>query len=293
MSNTEHPSSLESMTTPEDEKKDNESIDFIRHSISSYQSYVDKVASDNPMGGLDYGHQSVPDLLPQGVELAKRASEKFFDGLNPGEDALFFVSSNEARAVETANIYRQTAHQRGFEVLKPIQSRSVLSDEIAEGEVRVMKNLAIRSSGVIDSIFQSPAKRVPINWAAIDPEIKKRFYEASKIIEADDKGSFGGNLLAHSEEVKKFFPEIATAKEQFAMQFRNLVRLAKFGLNKAGEVDTKKNVRILAFGHENYLMYALEKYFQEEGIKNCETIHIDSDDGDIKGIFRGKTASFE
>jgi hypothetical protein len=264
------------------------SIEFTRHSVSSYQSYVDKVASDNPLGKLDYDKQSVPDLPEKGIELARQSAEKFFETLDPSKDALFFASSNEARAVETANIYREIAHDKGFEVLKPENSRSVLSEQIADGEIRVVHNLGIRSAGVIDSVFQSPNKRVPINWETIDPEIKKKFDEASKIIEADDKGSFGANLAAHSEEIKRFFPELATAKEQFDIQFSNLIRLIKFGFEKAKNDKEGKDIKILAFGHENYLMYALEHYFQEEGIKNCETIHIEPQDEGIKIVFRGK-----
>lgn len=271
-----------------DESKPKNSIDFVRHSVSSYQSYVDKVASENPMGALDYNNQSTPDLPENGIELARSSAERFFENLDPQKDVLFFASSNEARAVETANIYRQIAHSKGFKVIKPENARSVLSEEISDGEIRVLKNLGIRSSGVIDSVFQSPNKRVFINWGAMDPDLKKRFDEASKIIEANDKGSFGANLATHSEEVKKIFPEIFTAKEQFDIQFRNLVKLMKFAFNKTSEPESEEQIKILAFGHENYMMYALEHYFKEEGIKNCETMHIEPQDEGVKITFRDK-----
>ena len=287
MKNTPESPILDDQNVDED-KRNEHSIYFTRHSVSSYQSYVDKVSSDNPMGKLDYDNQSVPDLPQKGVELANQEAEKSFMNLNPDTDVLFFASSNEARAVETANIYREVARKKGFKVLKPDNSRSVLSDQIADGEIRVLNNLSIRSAGVIDSVFQSPSKRVPINWDAIDPELKTKFDEASKIIEANDKGSFGANLLAHSDEVKKIFPEIDTAKEQFEVQFKNLITLAKFGISKASETVSDKNIKILAFGHENYLMYALEHYFQENGIKNCETLHVDVDEEDVVGTFRQK-----
>ncbi|MEI8337700.1 MAG: hypothetical protein WCF92_00960 [bacterium] len=273
------------------------SADFIRHSVSSYKTYADIVSSDKPLEQLNPNNQSFPDLPEKGIEFAKQEAEKFFAGLEPKKDVIFFASSNEARAIETANIYRQIAHQKGFEILKPEHSRNEHAEEIGEGEIRVVKNLSIypdkNTNILIDSVFNSPKKRSLVNWQAVPTELKERYDRASKIIEADDKGSFGQNLAAHSEEIKKILPEISTAEELYKGQFQNILRLIKFGLKKAESSKQEKQVKIIAFGHENYLMHMLEKSFQEDGIKNCEAINLNVEDGIVKAKFRNKEAKLE
>ncbi len=279
------------------DKKEKSNAAFIRHSVSSYKTYGKIAGSDNPMGQLNPDEQEFPDLPEKGVELAKQEAEKLFSELNPSEEILFFASSNEARAIETANIYRQIAHQKGFEILKPEHTRNKHAEEMGEGEIRVIENLSIypdkKTNVVLDSVFNSPKKRSPINWDAVPSELKTRFEEASKIIETDDRGSFGANLAAHSEEVKKILPEISTAAELHGSQMQNLIKLLKFGLKKAESAGLEKKVKILAFGHENYLMDMLEKTFHEEGIKNCEAIHLKVEGDDVVGTFRGKEEVIE
>ena len=281
----------------ENKEERKHSADFIRHSVSTYKTYAEIAASDQPFNQMNPNDQIFPDLPEKGVELAKLEAEKFFAGLDPKKDVIFFASSNEARAIETANIYRQAAHEKGFEVLKPEHSRNEHAEEIGEGEIRVVKNLSIypdkNTNVVIDSVFNSPKKRSPINWNGITPEFKERFENASKIIEADDKGSFGANLAIHSEEIKKILPEISTAEELYKDKFQNLLKLLKFGIQKAESSGQEKQVKIIAFGHENYLMYMLEKSFHEDGIKNCEAINFDVDDGVINAKFRNKEAQIE
>jgi len=55
------------------------------------------------------------------------------------------------------------------------------------------------------------------------------------------------------------------------------VRLTKFGMKKAAEANHEKNIKILAFGHENYMGYALQEHLGEGSIGNCETVSIDFD----------------
>ena len=230
--------------------------------------------------------------MESGIKLAKQEAEKFFLSLDPQKDSLFFASSNEARAIETAGIYREIAHAKGFEVITPKNSRSNLSDEITNGEVRVIDQLSINSENLlIDNLFTPPMKRAGINWNAVTPELKEKYEQASKIIEANDKGSFGANFAEHGDKIKKIFPELVTAEELYKGKFGNLKKLAKFGLEKIKESKNEKNIKILAFGHENYLMYAIQNLFKEEGINNCETLHIETDGEEIKGKFRGKEAT--
>ncbi len=253
------------------------------------------VSSDDPTKPFDPENQETPDLPESGVELAKEKAGEFFGELDPRNDILFFASSNEARALETANIYRNIAKEKGFEIVKPENSRSGLSEELSNGDIRVVQALSIypygETNAVIDSVFNPPAKRGDINWEKIDPELKKRFDEASRIVEANDKGSFGANFAIHSEKIKEIFPEIETSKRLFETKFQNIIKLIKFGIKKAQESGLTKNIKILGFGHENYMMYALEKYFEEEGINNCETVQFEISDGSVQATFRERKAS--
>ena len=113
------------------------------------------------------------------------------------------------------------------------------------------------------------------------------------LIRENDHGSFGANFFHYSELVQDVFPEIKSAKNLFDRQFHNLLRLAKFGIQKARESGLKKNIKILAFGHENYMSYALDKFFQEHDIKNCETIDVAVSSSGIQLTKKGLTRSVE
>lgn len=270
------------------------SVNFIRHSKSGYKTYGSILGSDNPHAPFNPEEQTTPDLTGAGIELARVEAENFFATINPETTSLFFASSNEARAIETANIYREIAKEKGFEILVPENPRSSLAEELGEGEIRVVHGLSINPTNlVIDNIFQTPSKRNAVNWEMVDPEVKRKFEEASKIIEADDQGNFGPNFAKHSEVIKEIFPEIETSEELYEKQFRNIIRLIKFGIKKAEESGMDKQLKIVAFGHENYLVYALEKFFEEEGINNCEVLEVGIENGNVVGEYRGKKENIE
>lgn len=252
---------------------------FTRHSKASYKTYAETLASENPQAPFDAEKQIIPDITESGIELAKNEAEKLFTAMNPETDALFFASSNEARALETANIYRQAAHEKGFEVLTPEHTRSGVAETIGEGEIRAVKNLSLDNTNTLESnVFNPKFLTGKENLLVLDSETRRKWDEARAIIDADDKGSWGTNFYHHSEEIQKIFPELKNAKEQYETKFQNLLRLAEFGIRKAEESEHPKNIKILAFGHENYMSYALNKYFGDHEIKNCETITVDIGD---------------
>ena len=268
------------METPRKWEKDgyvkkNNSVHFTRHSISEYKTYREIRASKEPGRALDPEDQVTPDLTEKGVELAERKAEEMLRDFDPRTDALFFVSSNEVRAIETANIYRKIAHTKGFEVLKPEHVRSGVAEKIGEGEIRTLKNLSLKRGNIlINTIFNPEVRLESINWDAVDPEKKRRWEEARAIVMAHDYGSFGANFYRYSEKVKNILPEIASTHDLFKTQFRNLTRLAKFADRKMTKSGYKKNIKILAFGHENYMGQALREYTDDNAIKNCETIDV-------------------
>ncbi|MCX6761231.1 MAG: hypothetical protein NTY33_00050 [Candidatus Moranbacteria bacterium] len=272
-----------------------EKIDFIRHSKAGYKSYKEVLNSDNPDQPLDINKQVFPDILEPGIELAKQEAEKLFSEMNPETEALFFVSSNQARALETAKIYKDISKEKGFTVIVPEHHYNPLSKEMNEEEIRVVETLSLKpDSSLWSSIYNPPAYLGSINWEGVEPDLKLKWEEARQIILKDDKGNWGANFSQYSDilKEKELLPnDQRTAQELFEVQFPQILRLARFGAKKAQEGFEGKKVRIIAFGHENYLAKAIEKYFEADGINNCEAMHIEVEDEKIIGKFRNKETS--
>ena len=265
------------------------SVHFTRHTKAGYKTYKEILKSDNPQQAIDPEKQVTPDLSEQGVEMAQEAARDFFRSLNPATDYLFFASSDEARALETANIYKETAKEMGFKVLVPEHVRSQLAQDIGGGEIRVVDNLSLNiKNNLLGSIFNPESHLGTVNWSAVDPETKGKWSRARAIINADDRGSWGANFYHHSSEIKKIFPEIMDAEDEYNAKFQKLVRLAKFAIKKAEESNVDGNIKILAFGHENYVGYGLNKYFGDHELRNCETINIEPIGEELSLGYRGE-----
>lgn len=256
------------------EKPPETKIYFIRHSRASYATYAERLASDTPELPIDTKEQ-LPDLPEAGVELAEKSAHEFLSKLDPKTDIIYIVSSNQMRALETAQIYAKVAGQLGIEV---VEQESQTEDK---NFVRPIETISLKNENpVLDAIF-SPVK-IPqnINWEAVSPETKAKYDQVRGIVLADDKGSWGANFYTHSEEVKKVIPEIETSQELYERQYKKIERLAQFAQNKA---NGEKRVNVLAFGHENYMSVALQENTGDHSIGNTETIEI-LEDGSLKRL---------
>jgi hypothetical protein len=271
------------------EKGENEAF-FTRHTKSNYKNINKVLKSDNPQGRINFGDQIVPDVSPEGVDLGEKKAEEFFSGLDPKTDVLFFVSSNESRALGTADIYRKKAKEMGFEIIKPENTRNPMSEKVGEDEIRVVRNLSINVENILLNCVFNPGDALEkINSESVDEETRNKFIKAREIIESDNKKSWGENFYYYSQAVAEIFPELKTARDLYERQFNNLVELARFGLKKAADSKTDKNVKILGFGHENYMGLALQDYFQDHNIGNCESISFSSGGGSsLKAKFKDK-----
>lgn len=277
--------------TPE---KNKTKVDFIRHSKATYATYDRTTMSDNPSQPFDHKDQIFPDLSPEGVELAKKSAKEFLKTLDPNKDELFFVSSNEVRALETAEIYHNEATMRRFSILKPEHSRSPISDKYLNGDIRMVNALSINFKNSIASNLLNPqSSRRQINFEALDPKEVETYKKLQEEIDKNNKGSFAANFLAYGDLVKKEIPEFETAEDLYNHNFKELIRLFKFAEKKAESSTSERQIRILAFSHENQLLVALNKYFDERGINNCEILHVESSDEGIKANFRGKESIIE
>ena len=266
---------------------------FLRHSKAGYKSYAEVLNSDNPDRTVDLSEQVLPDVLEAGVALARTEAGKLFSGMDPEATALFFVSSSQSRAIETAKIYKDFAKQKGFTIISPEHHRNPIARPLNEEDIRVVNTLSLKpDSSLWSSVYTPPAYMAPINWEAVDSKTKEKWDEARKIVLSDDKGNWGSNFAHYSDQLKKegLLPgDQNTAKELFESQLPQILRLARFGAEKAKEGFEGKRVEIIAVGHENYLAKAFEEYFGDEGINNCEVVTVDVSDEATTLTRRGRS----
>ena len=278
------------MTEKFEDQEGNSEVLFTRHSPAKYATYKDIIRGDNPHAPVDRDGQLPDDLTEKGIQLAKESAEALLATLRPDSDELFFASSDEMRALETANIYRSVAHEKGFIIIKPENVRGSTAEEIGEGEIRTVRSLSLGiKDTLLGSIFNPDAHLGEINWDKVEPEVKEKWAQARAIINEDDQGSWGGNFAVHSKAIKEIFPEIKDSEQTYETQFKNLLRLSEFALKKAEESGNQKNIKILAFGHENYWTHALDVYFHDHKLNNCETIRIKPSDENLVLQRRGET----
>jgi hypothetical protein len=256
---------------------------FTRHSKAKYGTYGEAVKSENPEAPHDPNRQLENDLPEAGIELARKKAEELFATMNPETDALFFASSKEMRAFETAKIYRDIAKEKGFEIIIPYteenkEKKSGITRKLADENIKAIDSLSLKiPNSLVGNVFNPEAYLGEINWSAVDEETKRKWKEAREIINSDDQGSWGANFYKHSEAIQKIFPEIKSSRDEYATTFQKLLRLTEFAQNKIKEVGHGKNVKVLSFGHENYMGYAMNKYLGDHNLGNCETISIDVD----------------
>jgi hypothetical protein len=291
-------------------------IIFTRHSMANYGTYSETVAGDNPTGPHDITKQVIPDI-PQkegrdGVALAKKQARLLFGTFNKKTDAIFFVSSNEARALETAYYYASEALDLGFEVIEhktgwfgtgvkaphvdKVREHIQRNGKPIKRYVRPINSLSL----VIPNTFEAcvfNTERINsylnYNWAKI-PEAEQRKFEAARaIIKANDHGSWGANFYFHAEEIQKIFPNLETPMGLYNSQFQNILKLVKFGINKIRDAKYAKNIKVIGFGHENYWSVALDIHFKNHGIGDCQSVGISIDEGKVTLMRRGNWQSLK
>lgn len=270
----------------------------IRHSLARYQMNEALIRSNDPETAFDPKKQDFrSDLTEEGKEFAEAEAEKFFDDLDSEKDALFFASSDLVRASETAQVYKDVAKKRGFEIITPENVRDDLTEEVGEGEVRKIESLSLSLENMLVDFVFSPKdylEEVVKDKDLVSDDIKERWKEARKIIEEDDKGTWGRNYYKHSKAIKKIFPHITkTAEDLYNNKFKKIVRLMKFAQKKINLEQPNKNIKVLAFSHENAMLYFLGKNFQEGFIDNCEGVGFKINGPGIEARAKGLTKNIE
>lgn len=270
------------------------SVYGIRHSKAEYRSNKAIIASEHPDDPFDPEQQLIPDLTEEGRQLAEREAETFFRQFDPSATELFFVSSKMVRALETANIYRKVAERLGFSVVEPEHVRSKTAQTVGEGKIRDVKNLSISVANMLAQYVFTPEHQLPpIRWETVSDELRQRWQKARAMIEKHEYGSWGENYHHYSETVKAIFPELTTSQELYHGQFQNLLHLVRFAEEKIRLRGSKKQLKVLAFGHENYASVALEKYFGEHALGNCEVIALATAGNAFRMKAKGREAIIE
>lgn len=306
--------------TPENSAEREKGITFtvFRHSGPPYYR-LDRsiVTSRNPEAKPLANDQSFySDLPPQARELALRKAQEFFDRrdpktnkpiMDPKKDAAFFVSSDLNRSVETALIFLEEAHRRGFEIIEPRKEQGErtayrdMADHVSEGAIRKIECLTLNhlENKLREEIFQPTdfLKEVVKYPENVSQETLEKWGQARAIIERDNRGSWGANYAAHSQEIEKIFPNVKSAESVYNTKFKQMLKLVRFGEKKRQESGFPKNVRVLGFSHENSFIYFLQQNFGET-MGYCEDIAFDATPkadtlgGDVSVMAKGKAVRF-
>lgn len=276
----------------------------IRHADARYQMNERIVASETPEEPFVPGEQDLTsDLSPEGQQAAKEKAEVFLANFSPDRDALYFVSSNLVRARETAAIFLAVAKSKGFEIFQAAATPSnkvpaEIYAALGGNEIRTLESLSLNIKNMLAEFIFHPqnylhpreGEQVHVQYPdAVSPELQGLWEQGRNIIEADNKGTWGKNFLAHGERIKALFshfaeehansdvPEITTPEETHVTRFKAMLREMKTVKEtlRTYEANHSKRVRVLAFTHENSLLHFLDKEFDRQGINNLEAIGYD------------------
>lgn len=261
------------------EQRDGPRLFYFRHAQALYGAIVEKLRSDNPRGPIDIETQPENDLTEAGHKLARASAEGFLARLDPKKDELFFVSSDQMRALQTARVFIEVALQKGFRVIRHDKTGSSVAANVGDGYIRSLETLSHSYADALpDAVFNPPSQLPEINWKTVPPEYRAQWDKARADVLADDRGSWGANFFAHSEEVESMLPGVRSAKDLFAKRYKALVRQAQVALRST----QGQRVNILAFGHENMVGIPLERDTGDHALPNCEGVEMV--DGKLKRV---------
>ncbi|MFA5925725.1 MAG: hypothetical protein WC831_02220 [Parcubacteria group bacterium] len=296
-----------------------------RHDDAIYSQNEMIPRSSEPLQLFEKLAQPPEDLSVKGREHAYEMANEFFNHFNPNTDEIAIASSALTRSRQTAAIYLEVAKEKGFTV-KIIagddhgnvnflsqeefeklnqakkefhQSRGQVTKELFErqggNEIRTLGPLSLDNikQMFVEFIFHQDnyMNKVQKKYLEKIPDgYKELWAEARKIIEADNKGSWGANFLEYSEQLQRLFdehkarqssdsniiPHFASVKDMYEKNFRNTLYLMERydDAIDAYEADhpRHKRIRVLGFSHENQLIYFLNKEFNRIGAEKGKII---------------------
>lgn len=263
---------MEALCTQDELLPKGTEIFFIRHSKANYDADYNQARSDSPTESINRKNQSFPDVTSEGVILARAEAAKLFAKFPKGS-SVAFLTSDLQRAKETAHLYKAVAEEAGL-----------IIEEMGKSEdgVRELHSLSLREYNPLSlDVFNSYVKAEDIEtyqWDSVESEYKEQWLEAYNFIRACGvKESWGKNFHHYSQQIKERFPLLGIEDKQtlFDKQFTPLMRMAHWALKRFHN----DNVKILCFGHEDYVSRIYEAKSESEGneyqgLGNCDYFKI-------------------
>ncbi|MEK6910791.1 MAG: histidine phosphatase family protein [Nanoarchaeota archaeon] len=277
-------------------KRGSFSADYIRHSKAGYPTYAGIMMSDDPTAPFNPERQVERDLTPDGIKIAQASARKYFDNLDPKKDKLYMLASNEVRALETAKVYKDEAISRGFTIISVPKQENDIGYRITGGGVRTSSKLSINSKNLVaDNVFMPADKRFKVNSDKLAPEVRAKYQQALAIVDRDNKGSYGANLVAYGDEVKKLFPEVRTSEQIEKEKLGVLINTFGNYSKRHQESGAADHIKVLAFGHQDQMVGFLNRNFGKAELDNCEAVSFNFDNADrkVEVSYRGDKKKLE
>jgi len=251
---------------------------FIRHGNAEYGLQKSILTWPDPRIHADISKQPEEDLVPGAEREIRLAAEDFLRHFNPEKDHFFFASSSLTRARQTAETYVEVGQNRWFTIITPHK---------AEGNnIRHVHLLWLPHiwEMLIEEIYK-PENYLPMVqfWDKIWVHYREAWEECRRIIENDNRESWGANFLIHSGKVKEIFgrfagqnpdehfPRIFTAqdaKKRYTQGLEHLAQIMEKQRRQYNADHTGKICRVLAFWHENHMLPLMQENFWSDMVPN-------------------------
>ena len=256
----------------------NINVYFVRHAQANYLNEERELLLDN---SKFVGNQEKPssqllrDLTSEGVQVAQETARDFFEKLRSEKEREFYVvSSRLPRSLETAEIFVREGDGQGFifhEYLKSSEWKIT-----ADKRIRIMEPLSLpHYDPFIYSVFNPQDFEPEINWDAESSKKNQEYWhQARDFVLKNDQGSWSKNYHMYGKYVQeKYFDDLKTTRDLHGLQFNYLIKL----LRRMQLTDDGLFKTVLAFGHEDYMMQALENHFSDPHLENCQILSVGSD----------------
>jgi hypothetical protein len=265
---------------------------FMRHGESGYKTVKKDLTSENPQKAFDRENQLPEDLTEKGKLQAQEGAKEILKNLKPEQTMLHVWSSDEARAVNTSQIFIEEATKLSFKISPSNPKRKgaywLTTEPISRTEVLSIStpNTLLATIFMPTSTFRCTQEMLQTEGeSAEDAQILlNKISEIREIIdrenqEAIEQGeaiNWGRNYAKFGDYVNTILPDVDGPEQIYRLKFIKGVRL----LQKKSQ-DSNNTDHIVLFGHENILLHFLKSQFKREHYDNCEILNFSVDHANL------------
>lgn len=213
--------------------------------------------------------------------------------MDPATTILHIWSSDEARTINTCQIFTEQATQAGFAISPSSTKRKgaywLTTEPISRNEI-----LSIDTPNTLLSTIFMPKGRFNYTLSMLQTdrdtdlkaqELYSKILEIKSIIdtenqEASERGekiNWGSNYAKYGDYVHNILPNIEGPEQMYRRKF---IKGIKFLQKKS--ICAQNQDHIILFGHENILLYFLKTQFEKERFDNCEILGFSVDSENLK-----------